>query len=303
MTIGFIGLGAFGERIASRLVNEGHGLMIHDLVTDAVRYFMLRHSADVAERPRMVARLCDTIVCVLPSAADVRQVSIGPMGVADGLEDGKRVTLIDLGTSSAKEAMQLAADLAPRGVDYVEAPAYGSTADVREGKLVIPYGCNDTVVSKAREVLESLSSRVSHTGEPGSAHAFGAFVEQIRAGALLATVEAIVAGKAAGVSPQALLDWSQAAGLLAPAVATAIREHALKPGNVGSGHSIGALTHNLALALDLARDHKLSLRQSEAALETWRAAQGDRGAEADHADILRWLEANAPVKGETPPTA
>ena len=136
MTIGFIGLGAFGERIAARLVNEGHGLMIHDLVTDAVRYFMLRHSADVAERPRMLALLCDPIVCVLPTAADVRQIAVGPMGVAEGLTEGKRVTLIDLGTSSSKEAMQLAAEFAPRGIDYVEAPAFGSLSDAREGKLV-----------------------------------------------------------------------------------------------------------------------------------------------------------------------
>lgn len=294
MTIGFIGLGAFGGRVATRLVFEGHGLMIHDCVTDAVRYFMLKNSADVAEAPRTIASLCDIAIAVLPTPADVRTIAIGRMGLVDGIPEGKRITLIDLGTSNAAECAALAAELAPCGIDYVEAPAYGSTQEVREGKLVIPYGCDDPAVAeKVAPLLRALATRINHTGAVGSAHALGALVEQMRAGALLAAAEAIVAGRKAGVAPQALLDWAQGAGLLAPAIFSALRNHSLAPAAVGSGHTMGALTQNLALARQLANLHGLALKQSEITADLWQAAMGARGAEADHADILRWVEANA----------
>ena len=47
--IGFIGLGSFGARIASRLTRQDMGLLVYDSWIEPVRYFMLKHTADMGE--------------------------------------------------------------------------------------------------------------------------------------------------------------------------------------------------------------------------------------------------------------
>jgi 3-hydroxyisobutyrate dehydrogenase len=303
MTIGFVGLGVFGGRIATRLVHEGFGLMIHDRVTDAVRYFMLKNSADVAEAPRTLAALCDVVVCVLPTPDDVREIALGPLGLAEGRPEGKTVPLVDLGTSSSAQAQALAAELAPHGIAYVEAPAYGVPLDARDGRLVIPFGCDDPAITdRVMPVLRALSGQVRRTGAPGSAHVMAALTEQMRAAAMLAAAEALALGAAAGVAPEAFVESCESAGLIPPTVANTLRRHAFARTAAGSGHTFSTLTHNLALMQALAAEKGFFFEQGKVLARVWSEAAAARGPEADHADIVRFVaEAARPAPGDDPP--
>ena len=304
MTIGFIGLGVFGGRVATRLVHQGFGLMIFDRVTDAVRYFMLKNSADVAEAPRTLAALCDIVVCVLPSAADVRDATLGPLGLAAGLPDGKSLVLLDLGASSAADARALADEFLPRGVTYIEAPAWGTPLDARDGRLAISCGCDDAgAIEQVQPILRALAGKIVHTGRAGSAHMMGALAEQMRAAAMLAAAEALALGKMAGVAPEAFVAWCEGAGLMAPAVAEILRRNAFNRNAVSSGHTIATVTHNLEMSRAAAAATGVALPHLELLANTWLAAGRRRGAEADHAEIVRWVEeVSAPAPPEPPTT-
>ena len=285
MTVGCIGLGVFGARVATRLGHEGFGLLVHDIHVEPVRYFLLKNTADMGESPRMLAALCDVVITVLPDAAATRKAALGRLGMVEGLSNGKTCVLLDLGTTSAAEARALAADLAPHGIHYVEAPARGSPVEAREGRLVIPVGGETEAVERATPILRALGESVTHTGEVGSAHLISALVEQVRAATALALAEALAVGKAAGVAPDALGDWCRKEGLIAPAF-----ERLARANPADTGHALDTLTHNLGLMSAVAAEHGLDPRLGGLVARMWGEAQAALGPQRDMAEIGRWLE-------------
>ena len=285
MTVGCIGLGVFGARVATRLGREGFGLLVHDIHVEPVRYFLLKNTADMGESPRMLAALCDVVITVLPDAAATRKVALGKLGMAEGLTNGKTCVLLDLGTTSAPEARALAADLAPHGIKYVEAPARGSPADAREGRLILPVGGDADSVARATPVWRALGESVTHTGDVGAAHLISALVEQVRAASALALAEALAVGKAAGVAPDALGEWCRMEGLVAPAFERLARENP-----VDTGHALDTLTHNLGLMASVATEHGLDPRLGVLVARMWGEAQAALGPQRDMAELRRWLE-------------
>jgi 3-hydroxyisobutyrate dehydrogenase len=285
MTIGCIGLGVFGSRVAARLGREGFGLMIHDAHIEPVRYFLLKNSADMADNPRMLSALCDVVISVLPDARSTREAALNHLGLAAGLKDGETCILVDLGTTSASEAKTLARELAPRGINYVEAPARGTPIDARDGRLTIPVGGDEAIVERALPVLRALGHKVIRTGEVGSAHLISSLVEHVRASTVLAVSEAISIGKTAGVSPDGLRAWCEFDGVIAPALTNLFGDHA-----AGSGHTVQTLLDNLRSLSALATENRLEPRHASLVAELWREAALALGPQRDIADVGRYLD-------------
>ena len=282
--IGFIGLGSFGARIASRLTRQDIGVLVYDSWIEPVRYFMLKHTADMGESPRMLAALCDIVACVLPDAQAVREIAIGRLGLREGLKDGRTCILLDLGAKSSAEARALADELAPHGVIYVEAPARGSPEDARDGRLTIPVGGPADAVEKVMPVLRAVSAKAAHVGEVGSAHVISALVEQVRAASLMAFAEALGVGAGIGVSRTALRDWCMEEGLLGPAIASLAEGSARV-----TGRSFEALVHNLGLLETLSRDNGLAPPLGGLVTDMWRQAQGALGPQRDIEEVEKWI--------------
>src|ERR1700724_1143105 len=131
--IGVIGLGAMGARIATRLVWEGFNPQVYDVVDVAVRMFTNDVGGMMSGSPKMMAQSCDIIITVLPSADALRDVLYGWEGLAGGFKPGGVV--IDMGTSDPLATIDLAKQLAERGIHLIDAPALGTPADARAGKL------------------------------------------------------------------------------------------------------------------------------------------------------------------------
>src|SRR5260370_16374428 len=78
MNIGVIGIGAFGSRVALRLLWSGyHTLQIYDVADVATRMFTNDYGGMAAGSPKMMAQTCDLVIAVLPSAAELREVCFG----------------------------------------------------------------------------------------------------------------------------------------------------------------------------------------------------------------------------------
>ena len=95
LRLGLIGLGAMGSRIATRLLRSGFYLEIYDIADVALRMFNMDVGGIITGSPKMMAQACDLIITVLPSAAEVREVTFGWEGLARGFARGG--VLIDMG--------------------------------------------------------------------------------------------------------------------------------------------------------------------------------------------------------------
>src|SRR5438132_3022475 len=134
LSVGVIGIGAFGSRVALRLLWNGfHTLQLYDVNDISTRQFTNDYGGMLTGSPKMMAQTCDAVITVLPSAAELREVCFGWENLAKGFGDGGIV--VDLGVTDPLETVAIARELAARGIDLVDAPAFGAPADAKEGRL------------------------------------------------------------------------------------------------------------------------------------------------------------------------
>jgi 3-hydroxyisobutyrate dehydrogenase len=286
MNIGVIGIGAFGSRVALRLLWSGyHTLQIYDVVDVATRLFTNDYGGMATGSPKMMAQTCDIVIAVLPSATELREVCFGWEGVAQGFAAGG--ILIDLGNTDPVETASIANELAAGGVDLVAAPAFGTPAQAKEGKLTLVVGGPEAAVVRCRPLLETIAAKTLRADAAGAAQAASAIADYLRAARLLAASEAIRLGQRFGFEPATVLDIGQQLGggdldaVLLEEVVTRRFE---------TGVQLGLVRRNLDLAARLAVATDTRSPLIDATRAAWNAAERKLGYGADHSSIIKWLE-------------
>ena len=123
--IGFVGLGAMGAPISEAIAAGGHALTVHDRDAASTRGRRGGRRRRRAPSARAVADAAEVVFVSLPTPDVVREVACGEDGLAGG---GAMRTYVDLSTTGAVVAAEVAASLAARGVDVLDAPVSGGVA-------------------------------------------------------------------------------------------------------------------------------------------------------------------------------
>jgi 3-hydroxyisobutyrate dehydrogenase len=290
LTVGVIGIGAFGSRIALRLLWNGHhALQLYDVNDVSTRQFTNDYGGLTTGSPRMMAQACDAVITVLPSAAELREVCFGWESLAKGFGVGGIV--IDIGTTDPLETIAIARELATRGIDFVDAPAFGTPAEAKEGKLTMIVGGEARAVERCRSVLEILARKVLRAGAPGSAQATSAVADYLRGAELMALSEAICLGVRFGFEPSFVLRMSEELGQ-ADLHKVVMQEVFTR--RFQSGTSLGMIRKNIELASKLAVALQVRAPMLEATRNAWGAAEDGLGSGADHTAVIKWLESLQP---------
>ena len=300
LSVGVIGIGAFGSKIALRLLwTDFPGLQIYDTDDLTPRFFSNNYGGLNVGSPKMMAQNCDVIITVLPSAAELREVCFGWEGVATGFKKGGIV--MDMGSTDPLQTAVLAKELEAHGVKLVDAPAFGTPDDAKEGKLTLLVGGEDEGVERCRPILDKLGSKVIRAGVTGSAQAAGAIADYLRAAKLLAASEAIRMGAHFGFEAGNLLKVSE---MLGGAELSRILVSDVVTRRFKTGLQLGVLRANVELAAQLAEGAGLALPLLETTRKAWTQAEARLGYGTDHSAIIKWLESlvvEAPEKIESEP--
>ncbi len=200
--LGMIGTGRMGGPMAERLLEAGHRLVIFDTNEAAVRP-LVALGAIAARSALDVANQAETVFASLPTPHIVRQAIIHPGGALEGT----RIRyFVDLSSSGATAAGEIANALATRGIHALDAPVSGGVAGARSGKLTV-------MVSGPRELYDKLQplltrfGRVLFVGEkPGLAQTLKLLNNLMSATAIAITSEAMAMGVKAGLDPTIMLD-------------------------------------------------------------------------------------------------
>jgi 3-hydroxyisobutyrate dehydrogenase len=231
------------------------------------------------------------VVAVLPSAAELREVCFGWENLVKGFGDGG--ILINLGIADPLEIAAVARDLAARGIALVDAPAFGTPAQAKEGTLTLLVGGGEQAFARVRPILETLAQKVERIGDAGAPQALGAIVDYVRGAELLAASEAMRLGERFGLDPSFILRMGEDAGRVE--LRTVLNEEVLTR-RFQSGRSLGMIRTNIELAAKLAASLQLISPMLDATRTAWSEADARLGSGADHTAVIRWLE------GLQPPT-
>jgi 3-hydroxyisobutyrate dehydrogenase len=296
LRLGLIGLGAMGSRIATRLLRNGFSLEIYDIADVAVRMFNMDVGGSITGSPKMMAQVCDTIITVLPSAAEVREVAFGWEGLVRGFAKGG--VLIDMGCSDPIATRKLAEELAGCGIDMVDAPALGTAENAKAGKLSFLVGGPEAAVERCRPIFEVLGERILRAGKAGSGQAAAALVDFLRGVEMLAASEALRIGQRFGLEAGTLLDIGEGLNTVGPFVGGLLRQQVLTR-QFDSGLALGHLLKGLETASAVARACGVEAPLLATCHDSWAAAETRLGSGADQSALIRWLETLIPSAPKT----
>ena len=166
MTVGFIGLGQMGGRMARNVVRAGHQVVAFDVRREAAEALAReaggRAAADLAD----AIRGQEVVLTSLPGPPEVEQVVLGPGGVAECAAPG--TLYVDLSTNAPSLVRRLHAALAEKGVAMLDAPVSGGVAGAEAGTLSIMGGGDRDAWERAQPVLSSMGTRLFHCGPIGN---------------------------------------------------------------------------------------------------------------------------------------
>ena len=201
VTVGFVGLGTMGARMAANVQRAGFRLLVYDLHRQAASH-ILANGAIWADSPRALATEADVIFSSLPEPSDVEAVALGADGLIAGIKPG--AAYFDLSTNSPSVVKKLNTAFAERGAHMLDAPVSGGPAGAASRKLAIWVGGDENVFNRHKAVLDAIGDKAAYIGPIGSA-TVAKLVHNMSGYAIVcALAETFTMGVKAGIEPLAL---------------------------------------------------------------------------------------------------
>ena len=200
--IGFIGLGNMGGPMAGRLLDAGYPLTVFDTREAAMKPLLARGAQGAVSAVALASRVKTVLVC-LPTPDIVRQVAIGPGGIAEGTQVK---TFVDLSTTGPRAARQIAAALEAKGITAVDSPVSGGVGGAKKGSLALMASCPRPLFDTLQPILAVFGKPFYLGDKPGLGQTMKLANNLLSATALVVTSEAMVMGVKAGLDPQVMLD-------------------------------------------------------------------------------------------------
>ena len=263
--------------------------MVYDTHEQTPRIFTGTHGGMLLGSPAMVAQLSDIVITACRRRR--RCVMFFSAGRAWPPSPRKDGLVMDIGVTDPLETVAMAKELGERGIQLVDAPAFGTPDDAREGRLTMVVGGEDSAVERCQPVLEKLGQRVIRAGATGSAQAAAAIADYLRAARLLAASEAIRLGSHFGFEPANLLEVCDALG--GAAVDQTLRNE-VATRRFKTGQQLGLMRANVELAGRLAGAAGLPSPLLAATEDALASAEERLGYSMDHSAVIKWLETLTP---------
>jgi 2-hydroxy-3-oxopropionate reductase len=201
--VGIIGLGQMGGRMARVFHTAGWRVVAWDVYAPAVEA-AARDGLEAALDPAAVADAAAIVITSLPDIKALRAVVFGDRGLAATTR--RDLLIADTTTLTPGQARVICAELAERGIGFLDAPVSGGTAGAEKGTLGIMIGGEAALFERAKPTLDVIGSKVVLCGPIGSGQVVKAVNQLIVVATLGAVGEAVAIARAAGVDPAVARD-------------------------------------------------------------------------------------------------
>ena len=280
--LGFVGLGLMGGRIVKKFLDAGYMVTGYNR-TRAKAQWLIDAGMQWADTPCAVAAASDITFSMVMDSRALSDVANGPNGLLAGLSAGK--IYVDMSTVSPALTCELAARVADKGAQMLEAPVSGGPLAIQAGTLVPYIGGDAAVLDRVRPILESISQKIIHVGMNGQGMAMKIAINAHLVAQLISLFESLLLAEKSGIPRALALD-----GLLNSVAASTHAKYRapfiLKmPDEVW--FSARMMQKDVLLALDLGREVGMSLPTVAYANELLTAARAMGYGEQDFAVLFK----------------
>jgi 3-hydroxyisobutyrate dehydrogenase-like beta-hydroxyacid dehydrogenase len=198
-SIGVIGLGAMGGRIAARLLDAGHRVYGTNRTAAKAEPLVERGLVWVGTA-REVAASADVVLSMVTDDEALEAIVAGPQGILAGLRAGH--VYVDMSTVSPRASRELAERVRAHGAQMLDAPVSGSIPQVESGTLAIMVGGDRAAFAAVEPLLRELGQTVTHIGPNGQGLLLKLAINISLAVQTLACSEGLLLAERAGVDPE-----------------------------------------------------------------------------------------------------
>ena len=214
-TIGFIGLGIMGSRMAANLLAAGNDLVVYNRHMEKADD-LVEGGATVLGSPAEVGRQADLLITMLATPEAVEEVALGADGFLDQMSLGS--VWVDSSTVNPSFVQRMAGEAARRGVHYLEAPVAGTKGPAEQGELTFFIGGQAETLELCRPYLDKMGKAVHHMGGHGAGASMKMLFNLLLGQSMLAFAEALALGQALGLEQARLLETLVGGPVVAPFV-------------------------------------------------------------------------------------
>lgn len=282
--IGFIGLGIMGKPMAKNLLKAGYEVWVNNRSRGP-----MDELAACGGRPatrREIGENCGIVLTMLPNSPQVKEVMLGEDGVAGYMKPGS--VFIDMSSIDPMASREIAAVLAERGVEMLDAPVSGGEPKAIDGTVSFMVGGKQAVFDACKPVLEKMGASVVRCGEVGAGNTTKLANQIIVACNIRAVAEALTLAQKAGVDPE--LVFQAIRGGLAGSTVMDAKAPMMLAGNDRPGFKIDLHIKDLNNALDCAHAVGAPVPMTASVQEVLQWLHSEGYGACDHSAIAKYYE-------------
>ncbi|XP_021661295.2 probable 3-hydroxyisobutyrate dehydrogenase, mitochondrial isoform X2 [Hevea brasiliensis] len=211
-SVGFIGLGNMGSRMANNLIKAGYKVVVHDVNCNVIKMFTDK-GVPAKQTPFEVAEASDVVITMLPSSSHVLDVYTGPNGLLDGESRLRPHLFIDSSTIDPETSRKVSAAVSnfllkeKKGFwekpVMLDAPVSGGVL-AAEADVFIQVGGSEDACLAAKPLFLSMGKNTIYCGGAGTGSAAKICNNLAMAVSMLGVSEALALGQSLGIEADTL---------------------------------------------------------------------------------------------------
>jgi 3-hydroxyisobutyrate dehydrogenase-like beta-hydroxyacid dehydrogenase len=203
-TVGFLGLGIMGSRMAANLQRKGFAVRAWTRTPDKAQAWAAQHEgATATATPAEAASGADVVISMVVDGDQVRSILLDGEGAAAS-GAGPGTLFVDMSTIAPADARAIGGELAALGHRFVDAPGTGSSPRAEDGTLTIMAGGEDEDIARAQPALKAMGETIVHVGALGHGQIIKLINNAVSAANAATLAQALVVGAGTGVDLEAL---------------------------------------------------------------------------------------------------
>lgn len=284
MKVGLIGLGIMGKPMAKNLLKAGYDLTVSNR-NKAAADEVVAAGAKAATNAE-IGETCDVVLTMVPNSPQVKAVMLGEDGVAAHMKPG--TVFIDMSSINPVASKEIAAELAKKNIEMLDAPVSGGEPKAIDGTLSFMVGGKQEVFDQYKDLLGAMGASVVRCGEVGAGNTTKLANQIIVACNIQALSEALTLAKMAGVEPQLVFEAIR--GGLAGSTVMNAKAPMMIEGNDKPGFKVDLHIKDLNNALDCAHTVGAPVPMTAEVQEILQWLHSNGKGQADHSAIAQYYE-------------
>jgi 3-hydroxyisobutyrate dehydrogenase-like beta-hydroxyacid dehydrogenase len=273
-----------GGPMVKRLLAAGHTVTGYNR-TRSRGEWLLALGMRWGDTPRAVAESADIVFTMVSDTEALLTVAGGPDGLLAGLKPGS--VYVDMSTVSPAASQELAAQVAAKGAQMLDAPVSGSVVTLEAGQLSIMVGGDRATFEQVKSVLQAIGPTVNYMGGHGLAVMMKVAINLSLPVQILAFCEGLLLAEKAGIPRETAVEALLNSVVASPALkyrAPLILDMPDQP-----LFDVNMIQKDVLLALEMGRELQVPLPTTAVTNQWLTAARGMGFQDRDFAILFKVL--------------